>query len=69
MWIELIVAVCLHATPTDCREMHFQVIEENSLVACMANAQPYGARWISGHPRWRIVRWTCTAGQAGEQNI
>ena len=68
MWIELIVAVCLHTAPTDCREMHFQIIE-SSLGGCMANAQPYMARWVNDHPQWRIVRWKCSAGDTGGQEI
>ena len=69
MWIELIVAVCLHSTPADCREMHFQFVEERSLDGCMAHAQPYMARWVTDHPQWRIVRWKCSVGQTNEQQI
>jgi hypothetical protein len=69
MWIELIVAVCLNVSPTDCREMHFQFVEERSLNNCMARAQPYMARWAADHPQWTIVRWKCAHGEASEQQI
>lgn len=67
MWIELIVAVCLLSTPTECRDMHFQFVEETTLHGCMFQAQPYMARWIDEHPQWRIKRWKCAI--SGESEI
>ncbi|MPZ12740.1 MAG: hypothetical protein GEU89_21450 [Kiloniellaceae bacterium] len=69
MWIELIVAVCLHSAPMDCREMHFQFVEARSLNGCMYRAQPYIARWSASHPNWKIVRWKCDYGKANEERI
>lgn len=69
MWIELIVAVCLHADPTVCRELHFQFVEERSLNGCMSRAQPYMANWAAEHPKWRVTRWRCAHGNTGERRI
>lgn len=69
MWIELIVAVCLLSAPTECRDMHFQFVEEKSLDGCMFRAQPYMARWIGEHPQWKIVRWKCAFSGETELRI
>lgn len=62
MWIELIVAVCLHSDPTACRELNFQFAQQQFLNRCMADAQPYLANWSAEHPKWRIVNWHCAYG-------
>lgn len=69
MWIELIVAVCLHSDPAVCRELNFQFVEEKSLNACMTRAQPYMAGWAGEHPKWRIVRWHCAYYDGNEEQI
>ena len=69
MWIELVVAACLYSSPADCREFHFQFVDERSLNRCLSHAQPYMANWASSHPQWRIVRWNCAYGKSDEHEI
>lgn len=55
--IELIMTVCLLATPEDCRKE--RIAFEGSLFACATAGQMAAAEWISTHPKWHLSRWSC----------
>jgi hypothetical protein len=58
--IDLIILVCSLAHPNaPCVERHLPVESSGSLMACMWEAQPYLARWVSEHPDARIARFRC----------
>jgi hypothetical protein len=63
--IELLIAACLLSG--ECRD--FSLLydsREVSMMTCVISGQTEVARWKSGHPDWRIVRWRCgVAGEAG----
>ena len=57
--VDLIVLVCLLASPGACREQHILLESHGSLRACAMEAQPYLAQWIGQHPGFRIARYHC----------
>jgi hypothetical protein len=65
--VDLVLAVCLSASPAECREEHLYFESHGSLRACMAEAVPAMAVWAGDHPGWKIVRFHCQwANQDGE---
>jgi len=58
--MELVLLVCLAASPETCREERLQVsYVETDPRMCMAGAVPTIAEWSGDHPEWRIARWRC----------
>lgn len=55
--IELVMTVCLVLAPGDCRKE--RIASDAGLLACLTGGQAAAAEWISTHPKWRLVRWTC----------
>lgn len=66
--IELVATVCLLAAPERCREMTLTFDADNvTPFACMTNGQFALSEWSTGHPGWRISRFTCRpAGQVAK---
>jgi hypothetical protein len=65
--VDLIIAVCLSANPSACRDEHLYFESHGSLRQCMAEAMPTMAKWAGEHPQWKIVRFHCEwADQPGE---
>jgi hypothetical protein len=58
-FIELIVTVCSLVHPGVCDDRHLQFVSQESLRACVANAETYMAKWAGEHPDVRIVKWHC----------
>jgi hypothetical protein len=62
--MDLILLVCLVASPQTCREervlVSYAQIESR---ACMAGAAPAIAEWSEDHPEWQVSRWSCGAPQ------
>lgn len=56
--IDLVMTVCLLATPAACREERSE-FDAVSLMSCMTQGQFYAARWIDEHPAYRLSRWRC----------
>ena len=65
--IELVLTVCVLASPDQCEEQHLHFAAEMSLNQCAMNAQPYIAQWIAEHPKWVAVRWRCEYGGTREK--
>lgn len=64
--IELVFIACLASNPATCEERALTFVNLPGLMACMMGAQPQLARWVEGHPKWRIERWRCRmAGAEG----
>ena len=56
--IELVMLVCLAASPTVCREER-PLCEITAVMACAAQGQMVAARWLSQHPAFTLSRWRC----------
>jgi len=59
--MELILFVCLIASPGTCREEAVSLdLEQVALpTQCLMGAQPAIAEWSETHPKWRVARWRC----------
>jgi hypothetical protein len=56
--IELVMLVCLAASPTECREER-PLTEINSVMACATQGQMVAAQWLSQHPAFTLSSWRC----------
>lgn len=60
--MELVLLVCLAASPEACREERLIVSDAPAdSRMCMVGAVPTIAEWSGDHPEWRISRWKCGA--------
>lgn len=57
--VDLVLTVCLMASPGGCRDEHLYFENEGSLLQCMILAQSHIAKWSQGHPKLKVVRWKC----------
>ena len=57
--VDLVLTVCLIATPTDCREEHLYFESCGGLLQCTFLAPPEIAKWSGNHPKLKVVRWKC----------
>ncbi|HSI42339.1 MAG TPA: hypothetical protein VLA00_17470 [Xanthobacteraceae bacterium] len=59
--MELILSICLVATPGVCKEEYIALeAEKVSLpTQCVFGAQPMIAEWSESHPKWRVTKWRC----------
>jgi hypothetical protein len=56
----LILAICLFADPSVCREERLTIsMEEMIPTQCMIGAQSIIAEWAATHPKWKVERWRC----------
>ncbi|WP_181704005.1 hypothetical protein [Chthonobacter albigriseus] len=55
--IELVLTVCLMASPNECR--HQRMPFDGPLMACAMNGQIAAVEWLQTHPKWRLNRWRC----------
>lgn len=65
--MELVLAICMLASPGECREERLSIsMEETAPMQCMIGAQPVIAEWAQTHPKWKVERWRCgVAGREG----
>lgn len=63
--IEIIFSVCLIEDPARCREERVTVMQAHmSPRMCMMVGQVEIARWMDGHPKFQLQKWSCRrAGQ------
>ncbi|MBS9478029.1 hypothetical protein [Ancylobacter radicis] len=67
--MELILSICLIASPGTCREEALSVSLESTGVPaqCMMSALPVIAEWSGTHPKWKVLKWRCAPpGKAGQ---
>jgi hypothetical protein len=57
--VDLILTVCLTASPADCRDEHLYFESRGSLQQCMFLAPAEIAKWSSEHPAVKVTRWRC----------
>jgi len=57
--VDLVLSVCLLSNPSACEDKHLYFEWHGSLNACMFQAQPYIAAYMSEHPQYKLVRWRC----------
>ncbi len=58
--MDLVLLVCLAASPESCREERVIMSPEASESRmCMVGAVPVLAEWAGDHPEWQISRWKC----------
>ena len=55
----LIMTVCSLSTPNNCGEARLQFSNDESIMQCMMQAQPYIAQWSEEHPGARVAKWRC----------
>lgn len=61
MLIAILMNVCLLDDPSNCKTERIDI--PGSPTVCAVTAQPAVAEWIDDHPQWRVVTWTCRAGE------
>jgi hypothetical protein len=66
--IELLATVCLISSPSQCKDVQLSFAADGITAhQCMMSGQVELAKWVEGHPKWRIDRWTCRpAGQVAK---
>jgi hypothetical protein len=58
--IELVLAVCLIDDPSRCKDVRQTFMEEGvTPMACMMIGQHEAVKWLEGHPKWQLKRWSC----------
>lgn len=63
--IEIVLSVCLIKDPAQCKDVSLNFMGGRITPhQCMLYGQSEAAKWLQGHPRWRITRWAC--GRAGQ---
>jgi hypothetical protein len=67
--VDLVVLVCSILVPNTCQERHMLFESHGSLQACMMEAPPYLAQWITEHPNLRVARWHCAWPDSEKQGI
>jgi len=69
--MELILSICLVASPGTCREEALSVSVEQVHVPmqCMMTAVPTIAEWSETHPKWKVLRWRCALPGAAGRDI
>jgi hypothetical protein len=66
--IELVLVVCLAASPTECREER-PLTEIHSVMGCASQAQMVAAHWVSQHPAFTLSRWRCEVNLPQQKRI
>lgn len=65
--MQLLMTVCLIASPDRCREERVTIAEQTvTPMQCMSVSMPMIARWSGEHRNWRVVRWKCREDRGGE---
>ena len=55
--IELVMTVCLLASPGECRQERLPF--EGPLLACATQGQVAALEWLQTPPKWQLTRWRC----------
>jgi hypothetical protein len=66
--INLVMTVCLLATPANCREERPE-IGDASFMSCVSQGQIYVVRWLAEHPAYDVRRWRCELSDARQMPI
>jgi hypothetical protein len=60
----IILTTCLIASPIACKDIQIQVTPDHGASLqipfhCFRQGQLEVQKWISEHPDWRVVKWSC----------
>lgn len=58
-FFDVVLAVCLLADPSQCREQRLQYESYGSLQQCVFEAQFFIAQWQAATPDWEVQNWRC----------
>lgn len=69
--MELILSICLVASPGVCKEEYLSLSVEQASIPtqCLMGAQPVIAEWSESHPKWRVTKWRCGRSDTRGQDI
>ncbi len=63
--IVIVLSVCMIQDAGKCKDINLNFMAEHvTPQQCMMYGQSEIAKWMEGHPNWRIARWSC--GRAGQ---
>lgn len=65
--IQLVLIVCLAASPTSCKEERPNF--DGSLLSCATQGQLLAAQWLAEHPAYTLNKWRCEANRPRETPI
>lgn len=65
--VDLILTVCLIASPDVCHDEHLYFERRGGLTQCTFLAPPEIARWSGEHPKLKVVRWKCAFPEQGKE--
>lgn len=65
--MELLLSICLVASPGTCREETVSVGLEAPAAPtrCLLEAPMIIAEWTGTHPKWQVIKWRCVRPRAG----
>ena len=67
---ELVFFACLIADPQTCKDVHLTYEGQRvSLMECAVVGQSEMAKWIEGHPKYRIGKFRCGTPRQAETDI
>lgn len=63
--VEIVLSICLIATPANCKDVALTYMAGSiTPQQCMFRGQAEIAKYLQGHPKWRVKKWTC--GRPGQ---
>lgn len=58
---EILLSGCLLANAQTCKDVRLNVFADTATARqCVAVGQFEAAKWIEGHPKWQVRRWSCS---------
>ena len=65
--IKILAVICKLTAPADCQELTVTSSDfaDLTMTGCLVGA-PQLARWMEGHPGYRLASWRCSIG-GGDQ--
>jgi hypothetical protein len=63
--VNLVLTVCLVASPGKCREEKLSFERRGDLMTCMFLAQSEIVKWSAEHPKLTVKKWTCAFPDKG----
>ena len=69
--MELILSICLLASPGICKEEMLPFDNKQALLPsrCIMEAPIAIAEWSETHPKWKVTKWRCDRPDAGGRGI
>lgn len=58
--IEIVLSVCFIQDPARCQDVRLSYMAQSVTPhQCMMYGQSEIAKWLEGHPKWKVSRWRC----------